>query len=189
VFRNVTRTWAWRSRIPLSDFASALFDSVFGCQTAAVIVRLYERSDRAGVLALVERLREGVAPWRDAAAVQAAMDGWVREAVDSKGQGSGPRAVFVAEEDGEIVGFATTATRRHFAGDIDAYVGELAVARRVERRGVGRRLMLAVEEWARRQGLLCVTLDTGAANARARAFYAALGYEEEDVRLTKRLHS
>jgi hypothetical protein len=46
---------------------------------------------------------------RDAAAVQAAMDESVREAVDS--QGSGPRAVFVAEEDGEIVGFATTSTR------------------------------------------------------------------------------
>ena len=147
---------------------------LFGCQTAAVVVRRYEGSDRAGVLALVERLREGVAPWRDAAAVQAAMNEWVRDAVDS--QGSGPRAVFVAEEDGEIVGFATASTRRHFAGDIDAYVGELAVARSVERRGVGRRLMLATEEWARGQGLACVTLDTGAANARARRFYAALGY-------------
>jgi GNAT superfamily N-acetyltransferase len=49
--------------------------------------------------------------------------------------------------------------------------------------------MLAAEEWARRQGLACVTLHTGAANARARTFYAALGYEEEDVRLTKRLDS
>ena len=152
-----------------------------------MVVRRYEGSDRAGVLALVERLREGVAPWRDAAAVQAAMNEWVRDAVDS--QGSGPRAVFVAEEDGEIVGFATASTRRHFAGDIDAYVGELAVARSVERRGVGRRLMLATEEWARGQGFACVTLDTGAANARARSFYAALGYEEEDVRLTKRLDS
>jgi ribosomal protein S18 acetylase RimI-like enzyme len=150
-----------------------------------VIVRLYERSDRADVLALVERLLEGVAPWRDAAAVQAAMDEWVRDAVDLQGNES--RAVFVAEEHGEILGFATTSTRRHFADDVDAYVGELAVARRVERRGVGRRLMLAAEEWARRQGLTCVTLHTGAANTRARAFYAALGYEEEDVRLTKRL--
>ena len=49
--------------------------------------------------------------------------------------------------------------------------------------------MAAAEEWARRQGLACVSLDTGAANTRARAFYAALGYEEEDVRLTKRLEA
>jgi ribosomal protein S18 acetylase RimI-like enzyme len=174
--------------IPLDlDFASALFRSVFRCQTAAVIVRLFEPPDRPGVLVLVERLQEGVAPWRDAAAVRAAMDGWVREAVDS--DATDIRAVFVAEEEGEIVGFATASTRRHFAGDIDAYVGELAVARHFERRGVGRRLMVAAEEWARRQGLACVSLDTGAANARARAFYAALGYEEEDVRLTKRLEA
>jgi GNAT superfamily N-acetyltransferase len=163
------------------------FKSVFRCQTAAVIVRPYELPDRDGVLALVERLQEGVAPWRDASAVRAAMDECVREAVDS--DTTGTRAVFVAEEDGEIIGFATASTRRHFAGDIDAYVGELAVARHVERRGVGRRLMVTAEEWARRQGLVCVSLDTGAANARARAFYAALGYEEEDVKLTKRLEA
>jgi hypothetical protein len=34
-----------------------------------------------------------------------------------------------AVEEGEIVGFATASTRRNFARDIDAYVGELAVAR------------------------------------------------------------
>ena len=158
-----------RPRLRITPF----FESVFRCQTAAVIVRLYEPPDRAGVLVLVERLQEGVAPWRDAASVRAAMDGWVREAVDSDAPGI--RAVFVAEEDGEIIGFATASTRRHFAGDIDAYVGELAVARHVERRGVGRQLMAAAEEWARRQGLACVSLDTGAANTRARAFYAALG--------------
>jgi GNAT superfamily N-acetyltransferase len=166
---------------------SPSFGSVFRCQTAAVIVRPYEPPDRDGVLALVERLQEGVAAWRGAAAVRAAMDKWVREEVDS--DATGARAVFVAEEDGEIIGFATASTRRHFAGDIDAYVGELAVARHVERRGVGRQLMVAAEEWARRQGLARVSLDTGAANSRARAFYAALGYEEEDVRLTKRLEA
>jgi ribosomal protein S18 acetylase RimI-like enzyme len=152
-----------------------------------VVVRVYEAPDRDGVLALVERLQEGVAPWRDAAAVRAALDEWVREAVDS--DAADARVVFVAEEESEVIGFATASTRRHFAGDIDAYVGELAVARHFERRGVGRRLMAATEEWARRQGLACVSLDTGAANARARAFYAALGYEEEDVRLTKRLEA
>jgi GNAT superfamily N-acetyltransferase len=49
--------------------------------------------------------------------------------------------------------------------------------------------MVAVEDWARRHGFPRVSLDTGAANARARAFYAALDYEEEDVRLTKRLEA
>jgi ribosomal protein S18 acetylase RimI-like enzyme len=150
-----------------------------------VIVRSYKHRDRASVLRLAERLQEAVAPWRDAAAVRAAVEGWVSEAVD--GGTSDRQAVFVAEQDGRVVGFVTTSTRRHFAGDLDAYVGELAVERSFEGRGVARSLMAAAEGWARREGLAHITLDTGAANLGARAFYRALGYEEEDVKLTKSL--
>ena len=150
-----------------------------------MIVRRYELRDREPVLALAERLQEGVASWRDAAGVRAAVVEWVREAVDS--ETSDRRAVFVAEEGDEVVGFVTASTRRHFAGDLDAYVGELVVDQRVERRGVGRMLMNAAEEWGRREGLAHISLDTGAANTRARAFYRALGYREEDIKLTKSL--
>jgi ribosomal protein S18 acetylase RimI-like enzyme len=150
-----------------------------------MIVRSYEPRDRERVLALAERLREGVAPWRDATAVGAAVERWVRDAVDS--DATEPRAVFVAEEDGDVVGFVTTSTRRHFAGELDAYVGELVVDRRAEGRGIGRMLMDAAERWGRELGLAHISLDTGAANAHARAFYGALGYEEEDVKLTKPL--
>jgi ribosomal protein S18 acetylase RimI-like enzyme len=45
--------------------------------------------------------------------------------------------------------------------------------------------MRAAEDWARRRGLQHLTLETGAANTAARAFYRALGYRYEDVRLTK----
>jgi ribosomal protein S18 acetylase RimI-like enzyme len=151
-----------------------------------VIVRPYEPRDREAVLSLAERLQEGVAPWRDAPAVRAAVTEWVRDAVDSDTSES--RAVFVTEEDGEVVGFVTASTRRHFAGELDVYVGELVVDRKAEGRGIGRMLMAAVEDWGREQGLAHISLDTGAANAHARAFYRALGYEEEDVKLTKPLH-
>jgi ribosomal protein S18 acetylase RimI-like enzyme len=57
----------------------------------------------------------------------------------------------------------------------------------MERRGIARALMQAAEAWGGAQGLDCLTLETGAANQAARAFYAALGYQEEDVRLTKRI--
>jgi GNAT superfamily N-acetyltransferase len=78
-------------------------------------------------------------------------------------------------------------TRTHFTGDIDAYVGELVVAESMERRGVGARLLRVAETWAAARGLERLTLETGAANAGARAFYAVAGYHEEDVRLTKRI--
>jgi RimJ/RimL family protein N-acetyltransferase len=45
----------------------------------------------------------------------------------------------------------------------------------------------AAGEWARREGLPRLTLETGAGNAAARRFYAALGYVEEGVRLTRAL--
>jgi len=76
---------------------------------------------------------------------------------------------------------------QRLTGEIDAYVGELAVDAGHERQGVGTLLMDAAEDWARRRGLRHVTLETGAANGPARTFYAGRGYLDEDVRLTKAL--
>ena len=52
---------------------------------------------------------------------------------------------------------------------------------------IGRALIDAVSERAKLLGLATISLDTGAANAPARAFYRRLGFEEEDVKLTKML--
>ena len=95
------------------------------------------------------------------------------------------RPVFVAEDDaGSIVGFASVGSRAHWSGEIDAYVGELVVADEVERRGTGSALMLAAEDWGRRQGHGRLFLETGALNTVARDFYRSRGYDEEDVRLS-----
>ena len=45
--------------------------------------------------------------------------------------------------------------------------------------------MAAAEGWAARRGLALLTLETGAANQPGRDLYAALGFREGDVRLTK----
>jgi ribosomal protein S18 acetylase RimI-like enzyme len=47
--------------------------------------------------------------------------------------------------------------------------------------------MAAAEHWARARGLRHLTLQTGAANEEARAFYRSLGYLEEEIRLTHSL--
>lgn len=77
--------------------------------------------------------------------------------------------------------------RKHFAGEVDAYIGELAVARGYERRGIGAALVAVAEAWSRERRYPRITLDTGAGNVGARAFYAALGFAEEDIRLSKPL--
>jgi GNAT superfamily N-acetyltransferase len=70
-------------------------------------------------------------------------------------------------------------TRTHFTGDIDAYVGELVVAESMERQGIGAGLPRPAEAWAVERGFERLTLETGAAITRARAFYAAAGHDEE----------
>ena len=143
-----------------------------------MVVRAYEEADRAAVERLVPRLCIGAAGWIDPVAMLDAARGWVRESLRDN-------TVFVAEDGGAVVGFVTVKDRPHFTGMPEAYVGELVVAEESEGRGVGRALMAAVEDWARERRLVRVSLDTGAANTAARRFYAALGYEESDVRLTK----
>ncbi len=86
-----------------------------------------------------------------------------------------------------VVGFVSVGERRHFSGAVDGYVGELVVAREHEGRGIGSLLMDHAEGWARHRGVAHLTLETGAANGAARAFYKARGYQEEDVRLTRPL--
>lgn len=145
----------------------------------ALQVRPYQETDAAMVLALAPRLTEGVAPWRDAVGVRRAVESWVLDAIDNPDV-----TVLVAEDNGFVVGFASVQQRAHWSGGADAYVGELVVDRAREGGGVGHLLVDACVDWARERDAGAVTLETGAANARARRFYAGLGFREEDVRLT-----
>lgn len=151
----------------------------------SVRIRPVRQDDRPAVLALAPRLAEGVAAWRDPDAVVRAAEGWLAASIAGAEKREG--AVFVADEGGRVVGVVSVNRQRHFTGAEDAYVGELAVRPDAVRGGVGRRLMAAAEEWARDQGLRHLTLETGTANTAARHFYAALGYQEETVRLTRSL--
>jgi GNAT superfamily N-acetyltransferase len=81
-----------------------------------------------------------------------------------------------------VIGFACASDRRHWSGEPRCHLGELVVAEEAEGRGIGRLLVGGVTAWATERGLR-VELDTGAANTGARAFYAALGFREEAVRL------
>ncbi|MBF9072108.1 GNAT family N-acetyltransferase [Streptacidiphilus fuscans] len=140
-------------------------------------VRAARPDDSEGVLALAPRLLEGVAPWRDPAGALRAAQGWLTGSLDAG-------ALLVAEADGRLLGVISVTEQGHWTGARDAYIGELAVSPEASRRGAGRALVAAVTDWARQRGLESVTLQTGAANATARAFYAALGFAEEEVRLT-----
>lgn len=146
-------------------------------------VRPWCPGDREAVLSLAPRLTVGRAPWLNGAAFLAAARRWVEGSM----QGIGPeRAVFVSESAaGQVVGFVSVSRIVHFTSESHAYIGELAVAAAAEGRGIGGALVAAAEGWARDGGYRVIALDTGAANARARGFYAHRGYAEESVKLAQ----
>lgn len=154
---------------------------------APVRVRPVIPADHDDLLSLAPRLLIGMAPWREPDKMLAFMRDAIAASLDMATDGDGvDAAVFVAVDSrGDRLGFVTVARNVDFTGDVQAYVGELAVAAHAEGAGVGQALMCAAEEWARAQGYRLIVLDTGAANARARALYARRGYTEESVRLVK----
>ena len=92
-----------------------------------VTVRRYAPHDRGRVVALADRLLEGRAPWRDAHAWLDAVRGWVSDSIEVAGDEG--RELLVAEDDaGVVVGFVSLGSRVHSTGQVDAYMGELAVA-------------------------------------------------------------
>jgi ribosomal protein S18 acetylase RimI-like enzyme len=150
---------------------------------AAVQVRPYHPDDHEQVMALAPRLAEWVAPWREPAAVHGAVHGWVRGSIEACGQPG--HALYVAAAGDHVVGFVSVSERTHFTGQVDAYVGELAVRSGMERLGIATALMAAAQAWAADHGRPFLTLETGAASRPARGLYRALGFQEEEIRLTK----
>jgi L-amino acid N-acyltransferase len=149
------------------------------------IIRPATSADADKVLALADRLCVGVAPWREEDAVTAAVRAWVRTSLATMEEPG--HAVLVAEADDDVVGFVTLSPGTHWAGDPDSSIGELVVSRDAEGQGLGRALVEAAMERARENGCTRISVSTGAANERARGLYRRLGFEDEDVTLSRAL--
>jgi GNAT superfamily N-acetyltransferase len=104
----------------------------------------------------------------------------------------------VAEIDGQAVGAVVAELREPLPNaavqpQLDvrrrrAYLGYLAVQERYRGRGIGGRLLDAVEVWAREQGAELIATDTNLrSNVGAAEFYERHGYERQAVILRKRL--
>lgn len=94
----------------------------------------------------------------------------------------GPEAILVAELDGMIVGYIRMVPPTPLASHAHVrQIQGLAVADRVRGRGVGRALLRASFDAARRQGAVRMTLRVLGHNAPARALYEAEGFVVEGV--------
>jgi ribosomal-protein-alanine N-acetyltransferase len=81
----------------------------------------------------------------------------------------------VAEEDGRIAGFAIAGTQRR-KGELVGRLITIDVEGSMRRRGVGRRLMQAMEERLRAQNARAVLLEVAVDNLTAQEFYTRHGF-------------
>jgi GNAT superfamily N-acetyltransferase len=96
--------------------------------------------------------------------------------------------LIASDEAGNQLGFLhATIDESVFTGEHVGYVSTVAITAEARGTGIGRRLMLATEQWARRQDCALMTLEVFAQNTTARAAYARLGYQEQTLKLAKPL--
>ena len=111
-----------------------------------------------------------------------------REELDTEGRASltaePPLIVFVAEEAETLVGFLELGLRSVAEGCASSpvpYVEGWYVEADWRRRGVGKALMQAAEEWSRAHGYTELGSDTEEFNRLSRTAHAALGFEEVET--------
>ena len=92
------------------------------------------------------------------------------------------RAVKLAEIEGEIIGMCTAQTRISTArGAVCATVEDLVVDRAFRGNGVGRKLLDAIQEWARKRSIPFLTLLADKNNAQGLEFYRKAAWQTTDL--------
>ena len=87
-------------------------------------------------------------------------------------------AAVVSCEDGQIMGWIDAAIERHLQSPASAVIGGLVVREDMRGLGVGRRLCLEVEDWARSKSVPIVRVRSQIKREDAHRFYLRDGYRQ-----------
>jgi aminoglycoside 6'-N-acetyltransferase I len=145
------------------------------------------RVARAGDRGQLARMRAAL--WPESSAPEHAKE--LQAILDGKGLGTLPLIELVAEENGgALVGFLEAGLRSHADGcDVSHAVGYIEgwyVAESHRKRGIGRKLVAAAEDWGRKQGCVEMASDALLGNNVSQRAHRALGYVEVDRCVTYR---
>ena len=88
------------------------------------------------------------------------------------------RVAFAAVVDGQMVGWIDAAMERHLQHAASAVIGGLVVREEMRGQGVGRRLCVEVEEWARSKSVPLVRVRSQIKREDAHRFYLRDGYRQ-----------
>jgi GNAT superfamily N-acetyltransferase len=88
------------------------------------------------------------------------------------------RVAFAAVVDGQIVGWIDAAMERHLQSPASAVIGGLVVREDTRGLGVGRRLCLEIEQWARSKSVPLVRVRSQIKREDAHRFYLRDGYRK-----------
>jgi GNAT superfamily N-acetyltransferase len=101
----------------------------------------------------------------------------LRERIEETSR-SADRVAFAAVLDGQIVGWIDAAIERHLQSSACAVIGGLVVRDETRGLGIGRRLCLEVEDWARSQSIPVVRVRSQIKREDAHRFYLRDGYSK-----------
>jgi GNAT superfamily N-acetyltransferase len=101
----------------------------------------------------------------------------LRQRIDETSR-SADRVAFAAVLDGQIVGWIDAAIERHLQSSACAVIGGLVVRDDARGLGIGRRLCLEVEDWARSQSIPVVRVRSQIKREDAHRFYLRDGYSK-----------
>jgi len=87
-------------------------------------------------------------------------------------------ALLVAEsEEGKVVGWVHGLVRKLLIHDVHIEIGGLVVDEAYRGRGIGRKLLAEIEDWAKAKGIQAVFLRSNIVREEAHQFYEKAGYE------------
>jgi GNAT superfamily N-acetyltransferase len=153
-------------------------------------VRESEESDMPALLGLIRELQACEVALYDRMKRASAMGQWYID-LFKKQCAEDDGVILIAEEDGMALGYATILTNvvEDGSGDevsyVYAYVGDLVVAKRARRRGIGRLLLEECERRARAASRDELRVNVLAANSGARTTYRAFGFDDLMVDMRK----